>query len=49
MAAGQGMTKKAKSPAPEAPAEDVDYIVRHASGKKYLKKKSWKPDTTPRN
>jgi hypothetical protein len=34
MAAGQNMAEKAKSPAPEAPAEDVDYIVRHASGKK---------------
>jgi hypothetical protein len=34
MAAGQGMTEKAKSPAPEAPSEDVDYIIRHASGKR---------------
>jgi hypothetical protein len=34
MAAGQDMTEKAKSPAPKAPAEDFDYIVRHASGKK---------------
>jgi hypothetical protein len=34
MAAGQGMAEKAKSPAPEALDEDVDYIVRHASGKK---------------
>jgi hypothetical protein len=34
MAAGQDMTEKAKSPAPEAPAKDVDYIVRHASGEK---------------
>jgi hypothetical protein len=34
MAAGQDMTEKAKSTAPEAPAEDVDYIVRHASGKR---------------
>jgi hypothetical protein len=34
MAAGQDMTEKEKSPTPEAPAEDVDYIVRHASGKK---------------
>jgi hypothetical protein len=31
MTAGQGMTEKAKSPAPEAP---VDYIYRHAPGKK---------------
>jgi hypothetical protein len=40
MAAGQDMIEKVKSPAPEAPAEDVDYIVRHASGKNYPKKKS---------
>jgi hypothetical protein len=40
MAVGQGMIEKAKSPAPEALAEDVDYIIRHASGKNYPKKKS---------
>jgi hypothetical protein len=40
MAAGQDMTEKAKSHIPKAPAEDVDYIVRHASGKNYPKKKS---------
>jgi hypothetical protein len=34
MAAGQDMTEKAKSPSPEAPSEDVDYIVRYASRKK---------------
>jgi hypothetical protein len=28
------MAEKAKSPAPEASVEDVDYIFRHASGKK---------------
>jgi hypothetical protein len=39
MAAGQDMIEKAKSPALETPAEDVDYIIRHASGKKYPKKK----------
>jgi hypothetical protein len=49
MATGQGMTKKAKSPAPEASVEDVDYIFRHASGKNYPKKKSWKPDSMPKN
>jgi hypothetical protein len=27
MAAAQGMTEKAKSPTPEAPTEDVDYII----------------------
>jgi hypothetical protein len=36
-AAGQDMIEKAKSPAPEASAEDVDYIIRHASGKKLSK------------
>jgi hypothetical protein len=30
---GQSVAEKAKSPAPEAPIEDVDYIFRHASGK----------------
>jgi hypothetical protein len=34
MAAGQDMMEKAKSPAPEASAEDVDYIIRLASRKK---------------
>jgi hypothetical protein len=37
MAVGQDMIEKAKSPAPEAPAEDVDYIIQHASGKKLSK------------
>jgi hypothetical protein len=49
MAAGQDMAEKAKSPAPEASVEDVDYIFRHASGKKYPQMKSWKPDTMPKN
>jgi hypothetical protein len=40
IAAGQDMIEKAKSPAPEALAEDVDYIIRHASGKNYPKRKS---------
>jgi hypothetical protein len=34
MTAGQGKAEKAKSPTPEAPAKAVDYIYRHASGKK---------------
>jgi hypothetical protein len=33
MAAERDVTEKAKSPAPEAPSEDLDYIIRHASGK----------------
>jgi hypothetical protein len=40
MVAGQGIIEEAKSPAPEASTEDVDYIIRHALGKNYLKKKS---------
>jgi hypothetical protein len=49
MAAGQDMAEKAKSLVSEALVEDVDYIFRHASGKNYPKKKSWKPDTMPKN
>jgi hypothetical protein len=37
MAAGQGMTEEAKSLTPEASTEDVDYIIRYASGKKLSK------------
>jgi hypothetical protein len=40
MAARQDTAEKAKSPALEAPGKDVDYIVRHASGKNCPKKKS---------
>jgi hypothetical protein len=32
--AGQIILEKTEAPAPEAPNEDVDYIIRHASGKK---------------
>jgi hypothetical protein len=31
---GQIVPEKTETPAPEAPNEDVDYIIRHASGKK---------------
>jgi hypothetical protein len=31
---GQIVPEKTKTPGPEAPNEDVDYIIRHASGKK---------------
>jgi hypothetical protein len=34
MTAGQVVTEKAKAPTPEAPSEDVNYIIRHASGKR---------------
>ena len=30
----KNVAKKAKSPAPEAPSKDLDYIIRHASGKR---------------
>ena len=40
MAAGQSMAEKAKSPATEAPVEDVDYIFRHSSGKKIIRRRS---------
>ena len=35
--------------APEASSKVRDYIVRHASGKNYQKKKSKRPSTTPKN
>jgi hypothetical protein len=34
MAAERDVTEKAESLAPEAPSKDIDYIIRHASGKK---------------
>jgi hypothetical protein len=37
MAVGQDVTEKAKSPTPEASSEDLDYIIRHASGKRLSK------------
>jgi hypothetical protein len=33
-AAERDVTEKAESLAPEAPSEDIDYIIRHASGKR---------------
>jgi hypothetical protein len=32
--AGHNVPEKTKTPAPEAPIEDVDYIIQHAAGKK---------------
>jgi hypothetical protein len=37
MAAEQDVTEKAKSPSPKAPSKDLDYIIRHASGKRLSK------------
>jgi hypothetical protein len=34
MAVEKDVAKKSKSPAPEAPSENLDFIVRHASGKR---------------
>jgi hypothetical protein len=34
MAAGEDVMENAKSPAPEAPSQDLDYIIQHASGKR---------------
>jgi hypothetical protein len=31
------VTEKAKSPAPKAPSEDIDYIIQHALGKRLSK------------
>ena len=49
MAARQDMAEKAKPSVPEALVEDIDYILRHALGKKYPKKKSWKQDIMLKN
>jgi hypothetical protein len=42
-------TKETKSLIPEAPSEYLDYIIRHASGRNYLKKKILKANTMPEN
>jgi hypothetical protein len=34
MVVEKDVAKKAKSPTPEAPSENLDFIVRHASGKR---------------
>ena len=45
----QILPKNAAAPTPEAPSEVLDYIIRHASGKYYLKKKFLKLNTMPEN
>ena len=45
----QILPEKAVAPAPEASSEVLDYIIRHASGKDYLKKKFLKLNTMPEN
>jgi hypothetical protein len=39
--------EKLKSPAPKAPTEELDFIVRHASGKKLWKNRLPKLDNMP--
>jgi hypothetical protein len=48
-AAGQIVTEKVEAPAPEAPDEDVDYIILHASGKKLSEEEILEADTTPKD
>jgi hypothetical protein len=43
------MAEKAKPSVPEALVEDIEYIFRHALGKNYSKKKSWKQDIMLKN
>jgi hypothetical protein len=45
----QILPEKAAAPTPEAPSEVLDYIIRHVSGKDYLKKKFLKLNTMPEN
>jgi hypothetical protein len=49
MTAGQDMMEEAKSPTPEASTEDVDYIIRHASGeniqRRNLRSQTLRPET----
>jgi hypothetical protein len=48
-AAEQILPEKTATPTPEASSKVLDYIVRHASKKGYLKKKSEKLNTMPKN
>jgi hypothetical protein len=45
----QILPEKTAAPTPEAPSEVLDYIIRHAWEKDYLKKKFLKLNTTPEN
>jgi hypothetical protein len=44
----EGASKKFKSPAPGAPAKELEFIVRHASGSNYQKSKLSKRNIMPR-
>jgi hypothetical protein len=45
----QNLPEKSAAPTPEALKENNEYIIRHASGKIFLKKKSEKLNTMPKN
>jgi hypothetical protein len=45
MAVEKDVAEKTKSPALEAPSEDLDFIVRHASGKRLSEEEMQKPNT----
>jgi hypothetical protein len=37
----QILPEKVAAPAPEASSEDLDYIIRHASGKKIIRRRNF--------
>jgi hypothetical protein len=45
----QSLPEKTAAPAPKALKESIEYIIHHASGKDYLKKKNEKLNTMPRS
>jgi hypothetical protein len=45
----QSLPEKPAAPAPEALKESIEYIIRHASGKRLCKKKNEKLNTMPRS
>jgi type IV secretory pathway VirB10-like protein len=42
-------TEKVESPTPEVSTEELDFIIRHVSGKKLSEEELWKPNTMPGN
>jgi hypothetical protein len=44
----ESVPEKSKSPAPEAPLKELEFIVRHASGSSYQKSRLSKCNTMPR-
>jgi hypothetical protein len=45
----QVASERAEAPASEASKESTDYIIRHASGRDFLKEKNWKHYAMPKN